>query len=317
MNSIIRTIFLDKNPKLKDITRESYIYNVSNLMDLLVSKDLNIIYKNYKKVFEVVKENYIENNSQANKYTACKAIIRCLVNNRNKKKIDEALEAYRVELAILKNKIEKKLATHIKSKHEEETWINKKDEENISILLQAKIPETISTLSELCKLRDYVIFTFYRNLSTRTELADSKFYYDDECNIDTLLKDDIFNYIVLKKNENKVIYILNNYKTVKRYGHVIIDLGNNMYDLLVKYKEYLKLLSKTNYFLISTIDKKLARPTLSKLFTSFGSEINKKISIRTLRHIRVSNNINIENVSNLASKMMHDPITALSIYAKI
>ena len=133
MNNIIREIFLDKNPKLKDITRESYIYNVSNLMDLLVSKDLNIIYKNYKKVFEVVKENYIENNSQANKYTACKAIIRCLVNNRNKKKIDEALEAYRVELAILKNKIEKKLATHIKSKHEEETWINKKDEENISI----------------------------------------------------------------------------------------------------------------------------------------------------------------------------------------
>jgi len=316
MNSIIRTIFLDKNPKLKDITRESYIYNVSNLMDLLVSKDLNIIYKNYKKVFEVVKENYIENNSQANKYTACKAIIRCLVNNRNKKKIDEALEAYRVELAILKNKIEKKLATHIKSKHEEETWINKKDEENISILLQAKIPETISTLSELCKLRDYVIFTFYRNLSTRTELADSKFYYDDECNIDTLLKDDIFNYIVLKKNENKVIYILNNYKTVKRYGHVIIDLGNNMYDLLVKYKEYLKLLSKTNYFLINIHDGKLLRSTLSTLFTSFGNEIGKKISIRTLRHIRVSNNINIENVSNLANKMMHDPITALSIYAK-
>ena len=46
MNSIIRTIFLDKNPKLKDVTRETYVYNVSNLMDLLVSTDLNIIYKN-------------------------------------------------------------------------------------------------------------------------------------------------------------------------------------------------------------------------------------------------------------------------------
>ena len=86
MNSIIRTIFLEKNPKLKDVTRETYVYNVSNLMDLIVSADLNIIYKNYKKVFEVVRENYIENNSQANKYTACKAIIRCLVNNRLRRK---------------------------------------------------------------------------------------------------------------------------------------------------------------------------------------------------------------------------------------
>jgi len=244
-------------------------------------------------------------------------MIRCLYTETNTKEVDKALEAYKVELALLKTKIDARLATHIKTDHEVKTWINEEDEKKISELLLDEIPPIIDTFKALSKLRDYVIFTFYKNLSTRTELADSKFYYDDEVDIDTILKDDVYNYIILKKKEKKVNYILNNYKTFKKYGHVILDVKGDMYDLLVKYKESMKKLNDDNYFLlIDTGTKKMPRSTLSTTYVNLGNVIGRKLSIRTARHIRVSNNINIQKVTDLATEMSHDPTTALSIYAK-
>ena len=316
MNIVIENKFLEKNPSLKEVTRKTYVVNISKLMTLINSTDLDILYKDYENVFKSVRKEYTENNSQANKYTACKAMIRCLYTDTNNKEVDKALEAYKVELALLKTKIDARLATHIKTEHEVKTWINEEDEKKISELLLDEIPPIIDSFKALSKLRDYVIFTFYKNLSTRTELADSKFYYDDEVDIDTLLKDDVYNYIILKKKEKKVIYILNNYKTVKRYGHVIIDVKGDMYDLLVKYKESMKKLSDDNYFLLTITGKKMERLALSSTYTNLGNVIGRKLSIRTARHIKVTNNINIQKVTDLATEMSHDPTTALSIYAK-
>lgn len=317
MNIVIENKFLEKNPNLKEVTRKTYVVNISKLMTLINSTDLDILYKDYEKVFKSVKKEYTENNSQANKYTACKAMIRCLYTESNISEVDKALEAYKVELALLKTKIDARLATHIKTDHEVKTWITKKDEKEISELLLADIPPIIDSFKALSKLRNYVIFTFYKNLSTRTELADSKFYYDDEVDIDTLLKDNDYNYIILRKKEKKVNYILNNYKTFKKYGHVILDVKGDMYDLLVKYKESMKKLTDDNYFLlIDTGNKKMPRSTLSGTYTKLGNVIGRKLSIRTARHIKVSNNINIQKVTDLATEMSHDPTTALSIYAK-
>ena len=317
MNIVIENKFLEKNPNLKEVTRKTYVVNISKLMTLINSTDLDILYKDYEKVFKSVKKEYTENNSQANKYTACKAMIRCLYTESNISEVDKALEAYKVELAILKTKIDARLATHIKTDHEVKTWITKKDEKEISELLLADIPPIIDSFKALSKLRNYVIFTFYKNLSTRTELADSKFYYDDEVDIDTLLKDNDYNYIILRKKEKKVNYILNNYKTFKKYGHVILDIKGDMYDLLVKYKESMKKLTDDNYFLlIDTGNKKMPRSTLSGTYTKLGNVIGRKLSIRTARHIKVSNNINIQKVTDLATEMSHDPTTALSIYSK-
>jgi len=168
-------------------------------MTLINSTDLDILYKDYENVFKSVRKEYTENNSQANKYTACKAMIRCLYTETNNKEVDKALEAYKIELALLKTKIDARLATHVNTEYEVKTWINEEDEKKISELLLDEIPPEINSLKALTKLRDYVIFTFYKNLSTRTELADSKFYYDDEVDIDTLLKDNDYNYIILRK----------------------------------------------------------------------------------------------------------------------
>ena len=116
------------------------------------------------------------------------------------KKLCEEYNIPTAKFGILKNKIDARLATHIKTEHEVKTWINEEDETKISELLLDEVPPIINSLKALTKLRDYVIFTFYKNLSTRTELADSKFYYDDEVDIALLC--------ALKKKERRLPSVL-------------------------------------------------------------------------------------------------------------
>ena len=71
-----------------------------------------------------------------------------------------------------------------------------------------------------------------------------------------------------------------------------------------------------NYFILGNSGKKVSRTSLSLIYTSLGNVIGRRLSIRTARHIKVTNNVNIKKVNDLATEMRHDPTTALSIYAK-
>jgi len=317
MEIIIEDKIRECNKNITETSIKSYIANLKKLTELLKITDLNIFYKDYETIINFIKKEYASSdNSQRNKLTAANAMVKCLFTDNNKKEIEKVIDIYKNELSILKIKIDERLATHKKSKHEEETWIDKKDEKLIKNLLLEKVPDEINTYIDLSKLRDYVLFIFYQNLSTRTELADSKIFYDDEVDIDNLIKDNNLNYIILKKKEKKVVYILNNYKTIKKYGHVILDVKGNMYSLLARYKDNLDKLHDDNYFILGNSGKKVSRTSLSLIYTNLGHVIGRRLSIRTARHIKVTNNVNIKKVNDLATEMRHDPTTALSIYAK-
>ena len=45
MNIVIENKFLEKNPNLKEVTRKTYVVNISKLMTLINSTDLDILYK--------------------------------------------------------------------------------------------------------------------------------------------------------------------------------------------------------------------------------------------------------------------------------
>ena len=48
MNIVIENKFLEKNPSLKEVTRKTYVVNISKLMTLINSTDLDILYKDYE-----------------------------------------------------------------------------------------------------------------------------------------------------------------------------------------------------------------------------------------------------------------------------
>ena len=106
-----------------------------------------------------------------------------------------------------------------------------------------------------------------------------------------------------------------NIEKLNELGYEIIELNEKGEVIDSKNKE-MKKLSDDNYFLLTGTGKKMERLELSLTYTKLGNVIGRKLSIRTARHIKVTNNINIQKVTDLATEMSHDPTTALSIYAK-
>jgi len=317
INLIIESKITECNKELSKSSIYSYIANIKKIVEKMNITDINIFYNDYKSIISFIKKEYGDSdNSQRNKLTSCNAMIKCLITNKTKKKIDKALEEYIKEINILRGKIDENLATHIKSDKEKEGWLTKKEIKTIIELLLQKVPKEILTLKDLSKLRDYVLFVFYQNLPSRNDIAFSKFYYDDEINMDDLSKNKELNYIILKKKEKQVLYVMNNYKTSKKYHCQTLELGHKMYDMLVDYKEKMSQFNDDDWFILSNAGRNITKSTLTDIYSKLGSVIGKKTSIRTNRHIIISQNINIAKMDDLAKRMGHDTATAIKIYAK-
>ena len=317
MNYIVEKHIRDCNKNITESTIKSYVANITKIIELFKITDINIFYKDYEKIINFIKKEYSSSdNSQRNKLTSCNAIIKCLINDDNKTEIQKALEEYIKEINILREKIDEKLDTHIKSDKEKEGWLSKKEIKLISEKLLKKVPEEIDDLEDLSKLRDYVLFVFYQLLPSRNDIAFAKFHYKDEIEMDNITKDKTLNYIILNKEDKNVLYVMNNYKTSKKYKSQILELGNSLYDILVDYKEKMKPFNKDNWFLLSNGGRNISKTTLSIIYSKLGSVIGKKTSIRTNRHIIISQHIDIEKMENLARNMGHDTATAIKIYAK-
>ena len=317
MNFIIESKLKECNKSINSNTIRTYVSNINTLMSLLESKDLTILYKDYENIIKLIKKEYKTDNSQRNKFTACNAIIRCLIVDENKKDIDKALEMYIKEVALLREKIDAYLDTHIKSEKEEEGWLTIKEEKLLTKKLYERIPDEIEDLNDLSLLRDYVLFVFYQNMPSRNDIVYAKFFYYDEIDdIDKLSKDKELNYIILKKDEKKVLYIMNNYKTNKKYKSQTLELDNKLYDILKNYKDKMKPFNDENWFILSNKGKKISKETLTLIYSKLGNVIGKKTSIRTNRHIQVSNKIDIVKMEKLAKMMGHDISIAFHNYAK-
>jgi hypothetical protein len=315
MDLIIEDKIRNHNPDLTEVTLKSYISNITKIMEMLKTTDLDILYKDPKYIITKYKEAYKSENSQTNKYTSTNAMLRTLITDSNREDIEKAIKEYCKEIKTLRDIIDAKLDTHEPNEQETNSWITVKEEKLIAESLFNKIPNDIETIEDLIKMRNYVIFIWFKNIATRTEICDSKIFYDTEVdNLDDLPKN--INYVILKKKEKKIIYLLNVHKTVKQKGIKTINLGGNMYKIISKYYENLKKFTNDNWFLINIKKQKVSRSSLTKIYASLGEVLGRSLSIRTNRHIKITNNVDIMKLEKIANNMDHSVATSIKIYAK-
>lgn len=315
MDLIIENKIRNHNPELTEVTLKSYISNITKIMEMLKTTDLDILYKDPKYIITKYKEAYKSENSQTNKYTSTNAMLRTLITDSNREDIEKAIKEYCKEIKLLRDIIDAKLETHEPNAQETNSWISIKEEKIIAESLFNKIPDDIETMEDLLKMRNYVIFIWFKNIATRTEICDSKIFYDTEVdNLDDLPKN--INYVILKKKEKKIIYLLNVHKTVKKKGIKTINLGGNMYKIISKYYANLKKFTNDNWFLVNIKKQKVSRPALTKIYASLGEVLGRSLSIRTNRHIKITNNVDIMKLEKIANNMDHSVATSIKIYAK-
>ena len=317
MNLVINSKLNACYPTLSKPTLITYSSNVCKILELVNATTPEYLYTNYEDVIEKIKKEHKFNNTQKNKFAACNSIIKCYITPENKTEVENAIQKYIVEINILKDKIKKDLSTNEASDKEKESWITKKQAKQIDTILESKVKDNIETLDEFLPLRDLVLFRFFQQISTRAELCEALFFYDDEIDRDNI--DTNFNYIILHKKTKEIEYSIFKHKTFKKVGPRNIVIKGKLYNLLVKYK---KIISKfyndknRNYFLISNRGNPMSYTTLSQTYASIGNVLNIVLSIRCNRHIKATNKINIDIIKEVAHELGHSIEECVSVYVK-
>lgn len=316
MNRIVEPILKKFYPDLVERTIDLYCSHVCSSLLLMNSKDIHDVYKNYNKLIKAIKTRYSEIYTRKLKFSSCTALIKCLKNKDNYDEVVLAQQAFKIEIDNIKEKIREHLETGEKTEQQEQSWVEEDERKTIDNYLLSKVPEDkdIIDLKSLSNLRNLIIFRFYQDMASRSDIADAKFFYEDEIELDELSKE--WNYIILNKDNKTINYILNKYKTVKKHGSYTEQLNNNLYELFVRYKNHLDRFNNENWFLLNTLGNKLSSKSLLEAYASFGSCINKKLSIRTNRVICVTESVDIEAIKKNARRMGHTPYEALHTYAK-
>ena len=319
MNILINTKLSEFYPNLANPTINSYTSNISKVLKLIDSTNLNDLYLKYNEIIDAVKKEYSEIGTQKCKYSSCSVYIKTLLtdeeNNEINNKIIEARKKYNKEIEIIKIKTIKILSKFEKTESEESGWITDEEKLTIANNLLNKIPNEIKTFKDLILLRNYIVFKFFCDLASRCECALSKLLYDDEFE-DLNLLNTSYNYIILHKTEKTIRYIINQHKNANRKGPYTVMLAENLYDLFDRYKKEL-VKFKINWFLPKDSGiENLSYTSLSQLYSSFGNIINKKIFIRVNRKIATSKVVKIAEIQEESRRQGHSFNQAIYIYSK-
>lgn len=118
------------------------------------------------------------------------------------------------------------------------------------------------------------------------------------------------NYLIV--NKNSMSFVFNKYKTQKHYGRKIQKVGDQLYQVL---KLWLTYRENPVDLLINTRNKALSENNLSIYIAEAFSIYNCKLTIDTIRHIFISDNVNLGNSKKYA-KLMHHSIDEQRQYWK-
>jgi hypothetical protein len=124
--------------------------------------------------------------------------------------------------------------------------------------------------------------------------------------IDKETDDDDKHNFILNKSRNTKLFIINEYKSSKSYGKIKIKIPSELNSII---NLYLKFHKDKEHFILNTRGAGITPNNLGKMITSsFNKYINKKITLNLLRHIYISENVELTkhtDASKLAGKMGH------------
>lgn len=162
----------------------------------------------------------------------------------------------------------------------------------------------------------FTIFTFLSEYPLRNDLAGMKYISKTDYNIltDDNKKDGNF----LVKQKNKLMIILNEYKTSKKYGEKIIELNPEITKIL---KFYIRVMDKEigDVLFTNSRGNPITRNGISQLLIKTSKKyLGKSISTTMIRKIVVSDKFGElkKEQQDLADVMGHDVGTQNAVYVK-
>ncbi len=306
----------EKRPNLKENTIKQYVTNLKKLQSLFDAKDFNFL-SNPKDVTDKIK--HLHYTSQRNHYNAIIVLLNSIMkeDDNNMKEIIEEYGKIRDELNDKYSEIQSngtisdKQAPNFVDISEVNKMIETMGNEIKTLNLKKK-KDSLSK-KEKALLQNYLLFNIYTRIPLRNDVsgmeAITKRAYNKLSEDNKKAK----NYLVLEKNN--MFFVLNKYKTSKKYEELKIDIPSDLKKLL---RYYLKVNGMGVLFKSST-GKPLTRNALSQLLIKTSKKyMNKSISTTMLRKIYLSSKYgDMKKELEKDNKIMgHSKSVALDTYVK-
>jgi len=302
----------ESRPNLKDNTIKQYMTNLKKLKSLFDTDNYNFLDKPDDVMDKISHLHYTSQRNHLN------AIIVLLMALNSKEEYDKLIETYSNKRDELNDKysedqksgvISDKQSKNFSTTDEIYEMINKMANE----LKPIKKKDNLSS-KELALLQVFTLFNIYVRLPMRNDVAGmesiNKRVYNKLTEEDKKSK----NYLVLEKNN--MYFILNKYKTSKKYEELKIDIPKDLKKLL---RFFLKVNGMGVLFKSST-GNPLTRNALSQLLIKTSQKyMGKSISTTLLRKAYMSSKYADvkEEMENDSKILGHDvATTGMNVYVK-
>jgi len=210
---------------------------------------------------------------------------------------DEIMLIYKDHLKNLNDKYDEFIESHEKTQSQVDNWCSLIELDDIRKKYKKRIrnekfikKETLTT-EEKQYLSNYIIVSLYTLLPPdRVDYAPMRILYD--INED----DNETNYLYIKSRNHKE-FILNEYKTHRKYGKKIIEIPTELNSVINLYLKFHKL---ENSFLFNNKGSYMTSVDLTKQIPkAFGEYSKKNITLNLLRHIYISENVQLKSIEQL------------------
>ena len=263
------------NRQLSENSKNLYKRNLLKLNDNKEIKNFNFL-KNKDEVLTKIKD--LKPTTQRSYIISICSILRD--NTKMKKTYDEYFE-------LLKSYNDTLRVNNEKSTTQEKNWITQEEVLKVHKTLKEDIENSLSKKRKIDKqlfkkLLNYMILSLYTLIQPRRNKDYSLM------RISSNMDDTNFNYLVIDKKKNNMKFILNNYKTEKKYHSVEIDIPDELKQVILLYLKYhpLKLELKNKEFNIPFLVEDSKELKTSTEITKILNKIfDKKISSSMLRSI--------------------------------
>lgn len=304
----LKKLIKDKRPSIKDSSLKAYLISLKKMNNNEEIKNLNFL-KESKNIFEIIDKLAL---STKRSYLTSILVV---LGAFNKEGFNSVLEIYRKKLQELNNEYNKKIDTHEKTDKQSKNWVSLKQLSKVRNFYKKELEEKGILKKDVLKAKEKDLIQKYLVSALYTLQPPIRLDYGSMKIIRKLEDDDGKKNFLLVKGRNKKTFIFNDFKNKKNLGTQKQEVNSKLNSVINLWLKY----NKTENFLMNSKGELMVENSLSKYIKKVFEPTKKNITLNLLRHIYISENIDLEAVKKskeLAKTMMHS--TGLQEdYAKI
>jgi tetratricopeptide (TPR) repeat protein len=303
-------------PNVKEITIKQYITHLNKLKKNFDTDNWDFL-SNPDDIMDNIKDKHF-----TSKRNSLNAIIVLLMALNNKEQYDELIEKYQKLRDELNDKYDEEQTSGKISEKQKKNFASMEEIQEMLKTMQKQIKDDGLKKKEQLKVKDkellmvYTIFSMLVKYPTRNDMAGMKFITKTAYNQLTDEDKKSGNFLVNQKG--KLTFILNQYKTSKKYGEKKIEIDKDIEKIL---RMYIRLTNKQpgDVLFVSSRNNPLTRNQISQLLLKTSKKyMNKAVSTTLMRKIVVSDKFGDvkKEQAELADIMGHSVATQNKVYVK-